>query len=470
MKILLSILLPLAIYLSGHAQNKQLLYNFNSQPQSLMSNPGSDITFQKHRGIPLLSGLNIQAGSSGISIFDIFEEGGNINQAIDNAINTLSDRDFFTLHQELEIISFGWQSRQSEIYFSGGMYQETDILLYYPKDIALLAYRGNASFIDEPFEFSDVSFTGELLTVYHFGINKKISGKWQLGARAKIYSSIANVTSTSNTGDFITQETPNGPNILSHRIRDADLTANTSGLDFLFDTEQDASAGDFAQRALLSSNLGLGIDVGATYTINNRWTATGSIIDIGIIRHANNIKNYNASGSLTVNGLELEFPATVDGQGTLDYWEELEDQIEENISLDDDLRDSYTTWRPVKFNASLQYGFGRVIGDACDCNNSGGTTRMRHAGVQLYGINRPKGLQGALTAYYDARWTSFLQSKFTYTIDAFSASNFGVLISTKIHNFNFYIAADNLLELPNVAKARSASLQLGIQLVYDPEE
>lgn len=456
--------------LSGFTQNKQLLYNFNTQPQALMSNPGTAITFEKHIGIPLLSGFSIQGGSSGISAFDIFEEGGDINTAIDRAVNTLTDRDFFTAHQELEILSFGWKSRRSEIYFSGGLYQEADVLVYYPRDIALLAYRGNAAFIDVPFEFSDISFTAELLTVYHFGINKKISKKWQLGGRAKLYSSIANVNSTKNTGDFITEDTPNGPNIYAHRIRNAELTANTSGLGFLFNNEEGFSGGDVVKRAILSGNLGLGIDVGATYTISDRWTATGSLIDFGLIRHGNDVATYRASGSFTVNGLELEFPATVDGQGTIEYWEELEDQIEEELLLEDQLSASYTTWRPTKVNASLQYGFGRILGDECDCRASGGGPWVSNAGLQLYSIKRPRGIQGALTAYYDRRWTSFLQTKFTYTYDVFSATNFGALISTKIYNFNLYIAADNILGISNLARTRSASLQFGMQLVFDPKE
>lgn len=464
------IITSLIIGISSFAQNKQLLYNFNSQPQALMSNPGAAITFEKHIGIPFFSGISIQGGSSGVSVFDIFEEGGDINNAIDLAVNTLSDRDFFTAHQTLEVFSFGWKSRQSEIYFSGGMYQEADALVYYPRDIALLAYRGNASFIGVPFEFSDVSLTSELLSVYHFGINKKVSKKWQLGARAKLYSSIANVNSTSNTGDFITEDTPEGPNILTHRVRNAELTANTSGLGFLFDSDQEFNAGDFIGSAILSGNLGLGVDVGATYTIDDHWTATGSIIDFGFISHRKDVRNYKASGSLIVNGIELEFPATVDGQGTLEYWEELEDQIEEELLLEDQLSNNYTTLRPTRFNGSLQYGFGRILGDDCDCRNSGGDTWVNNAGIQLYSIKRPKAFQGAVTAYFDKKWTSFLQTKFTYTYDAFSATNLGALVSTKIYNFNLYIAADNLLGLPNIAKAQSASLQFGMQLVFDPKE
>ena len=45
----------------------------------------------------------------------------------------------------------------------------------------------------------------------------------------------------------------------------------------------------------------------------------------------------------------------------------------------------------------------------------------------------------------------------------------GLLISTKIKNFNLYLAADNLLDYNDVTKARQLSMQMGMQLVFNPE-
>ena len=454
---------------STYGQNKQLLYGLDSQPQALMSNPGAAITFEKHIGIPFLSGFSVNAGSSGVSVFDIFREGGDINTAINDAVFTLTDKDFFTVHQELEIFSFGWKSQRSEIYYSGGVYQEFDVLAYYPRDLALLAYRGNADFIGIPFDFSDLSFTAEALTVYHFGINKKVSETWQLGARFKIYSSIANVNSTSNRGDFVTQRTPGGPNFFEHSIRDAVLRANTSGLAFLFDSEVDSDAGNFVKGALLGRNLGVGLDLGFTHFLNDRWSLTGSVIDLGYIAHRKDVRNYEATSSFTTSGIELEFSGIIDGVEQTDAFQELQDEFEDAIIFEDELEENYTTGRPTKINASVDYGFGRDFDEVCNCLNKESQRWKNKTGLQLYSIKRPKGFQSAVTAYFDRSWGSALRTKFTYTYDAFSATNFGALVSTKIYNFNLYLAADNLFELPNVAKAHSASLQLGMQLVFDPK-
>ena len=72
-----------------------------------------------------------------------------------------------------------------------------------------------------------------------------------------------------------------------------------------------------------------------------------------------------------------------------------------------------------------------------------------------------------ITGYYDRLWGTFLRTKVTYTVDRFSAKNVGVLVSTKINKFNVYLAAENVLDYPNLAKAYNASVQFGFQLVFN---
>lgn len=450
-----------------NAQNKQLLYNVDDLPQTLLSNPGAAISFEKHVGIPLLSGISLSAGSTGISTYDIFQEGGDINTRIRDAIFRLDNKDAFVINQQLEIASFGWKNKFNNNYYSAGLYQETDVIAYFPKDIAVLGYEGNANFLDTPFQFSDVSVAAEIISVYHFGINKEVSKKLRVGARAKLYMSIININSTDNEGFFITRTTPDGPNLLQHQIQDASVTANTSGLRSFID--DDAGPGKALGRAIVSNNVGVGFDIGGTYTFDRHWTATASIIDIGAIFHTKDLRNYRLSGNYTTDGIELEFPDVLDGEELTDYWQNLQDEFEENIPYEDSLSNSYTTWRPTKINASVNRGFGRNLNGDCDCTNSGVDRYDTNVGIQLYGIKRPRGIQGAVTAYIDRTWNRFLRTKMTYTYDAFSNRNIGLLISTKINKFNVYLATDNILDYSNLAKAQSASIQFGFQLIFDPK-
>ncbi|HET8855374.1 MAG TPA: DUF5723 family protein, partial [Salinimicrobium sp.] len=92
-----------------------------------------------------------------------------------------------------------------------------------------------------------------------------------------------------------------------------------------------------------------------------------------------------------------------------------------------------------------------------------------YLGFQIFSIKRPKGFLHAATVSYDKTFSDRLRGKVTYTIDAYSYSNIGLLLSTQLNNFNIYFAADNLLSYGNLAKAHNASLQFGFQFILAEE-
>ncbi|MBT8262902.1 MAG: hypothetical protein KJO05_08780 [Bacteroidia bacterium] len=465
--------LTLALGLSVcFAQNKQLLYGFDEVPQSLMLNPGTKVPQKKHFGIPFLSQLHINGGSSGVSVFDIFGESNvDINTRIRNKIFELKNSDFFTATEQLEIINFGWRAN-NEIYFSGGIYQELDFISYFPRDLAILAWEGNRDYLDYPFNLGEISATADLLTVYHFGANKQLTKKLTAGLRVKLYSSMLSARSVDNQGTFVTTlGGPDSPNIYEHTVTNANVTLNTSGIASLDGMDSSEIPGEIIGRAFFGGNFGLGVDLGATYDINNRLSASASLIDVGMIFHGKDAETYEATGTYTLDGIELIFPPLSAGQPTLPYYDNLEDELEEEIPIDT-ITSGYTQFRPLKVNAALKYSFGKTVGKGaeCDCRNmGGGIDRAQAVGAQFYSIFRPKGPQMAGTLFYYRRLWDFLAAKATYTVDSYSYSNVGLGMVTDLGKFNFYIAADNLLHYGNLAKAKSVSLQLGFNIKIDEE-
>lgn len=141
----------------------------------------------------------------------------------------MKNTDFFTATQQLELINFGWRAK-NEIFFSGGIYQEFDFISYFPKDLAILAWEGNSDYLDYKFDLGEVSTTGDFMTVYHFGMNKKINEKLTVGARLKLYSSMFSYRSVNNTGTFVTRlGDENSENIYEHTVENADVSVETSG-------------------------------------------------------------------------------------------------------------------------------------------------------------------------------------------------------------------------------------------------
>lgn len=446
---------------TSFAQNKQLAYGFEEIPQALMLNPGSVVPQRSHFGIPFLSQIHVNGGATGVTTFDIFgNTGGDINDRIRNKIFEMDNMDFFTATQQLEILNFGWRAEESEIYYSGGIYQEFDFITYFPRDLAILAWEGNRDYLDYPFDLGEVSATGDLLVVYHFGVNKKINKKWTIGARAKLYSSMLSVKSTNNSGTFTTTlGDENSPNIYEHRVENADVKVQTSGITSL----ENSSVGSVLGRAVFGGNIGIGADLGATYKINDRWEASASLLDLGVIFHSKDVEQYHATGDYTLNGIELIFPPLSEGETTFPYYDDLEDEIERELPIDT-ITSGYTQLRPLKVNAGLTYSFGNFVGgQECDCLNQD-IQRAKAVGIQYYSILRPKGPQMAGTLFYYHRIFQWLTWKAAYTVDPYSFYNVGLGGAVDFGKFNFYVAMDNILHYGNIAKAKSVSLQFGFNI------
>ncbi|RED50044.1 DUF5723 family protein [Seonamhaeicola aphaedonensis] len=452
----------------SYAQNKQILYGFTEIPQSLLQNPGGKISNDWYFGIPLLSHIHANGGSSGVTIYDLFAvDGENFNTKLERVVYSLKPTDFFTFNQQLEIVSGGFAfdpSYNKNQYISFGLYQEVDAIIYFPQDYAKLVYEGNQNNINRPFRLDHLNGTSELISVLHIGYNKVVNDKFTYGIRGKVYNSITNINSLNNKGTFITV---NGDNNVYDHIFDLDLSLKTSGLVNLT-TDSDFETKDITKQILFGGNLGLGVDLGFSYQINKQWYLDGSLLDIGFINHGKHVENYELKGNYVFEGINPIFPEVGSGQTADEYWTEIEQEFEDLFTIDT-TKTKYTTWRPIKLNTSLNYTFGKRVSKECDCtfDDSGYLNRI---GLQLYAVNRPKLPQVALTAYYYRRLLNGLSIKAAYTLDSYSFSNIGIGMSAQLGGINFYIMADNFLNFKNIYNAQSLSLQLGFNYIFTKDE
>jgi hypothetical protein len=450
------LLFTLLATISSNSQNKQILYNFTSIPQSLMTNPGSDVHYKWYAGIPFLSGVSTNIGSSGFSAFDLFANNGvDFNAKLRNVVFSTSRKDKLAINEQLEILSGGFKlgDWQSNSYLSFGLYQETDFFAFLPTDYAILALDGNKDYIGKVFNMSDLSARGEMLSVFHVGYNKRVNEKLIWGVRGKIYSSIFNISSTKNSGYFYTVP---GTNSYYDQVILANGLVNTSGFINYTDNYSGNASSDILKKTLLGGNLGLGFDAGLTYYSKKNMQFTASILDVGFIKHTKEVRDYRYKGYYKNEGLTPDFQSLNSNSSYLQAFNDA-------IPLDT-LQTKYTTWRPVKLNSSFQYSFGD--GRSSECNCTGNEVRYKNAvGAQLFAMTTPRLPMMALTAFYRRNFFDSLEMKATYTLDAFSKKNIGLGLSTTIWKVNLYLLADNLLEYKDVSKANSLSFQFGLNIV-----
>src|SRR5690606_10707260 len=218
------------------SQNRQLLYDFHEIPQALMLNPGMKASQKWHVGIPVISGLYVQAGSSGVTVNDLFADDGVdfTTKVQERVLAAMDRRDDFGSTSQIEAFNVGFRGRnRPNDYYSFGMYGELDIISYWPKDFAILAFQGNGGQnIGRDFDLGDLKLRGEMVNVIHFGINRKVDRDLTLGIRAKLYSSIFQFQSLDNSGSFRT--VAGNDNIYRTHLQ-ADMQFQTAGLKEIYD-------------------------------------------------------------------------------------------------------------------------------------------------------------------------------------------------------------------------------------------
>lgn len=456
------ILLSFFFSFCGFSQNKEILYNFTPQPQSLLTNPGADVKYKWFFGVPLLSGISANAGSTGFNAYSLFaKDGVDFSTKVKNVVAATNSNDYVTANQQLEIFTAGFRvgGEESKSYVSFGMYQELDSFIYMPTDLAILALYGNKDYLGKSFDLGDLSAKAELLSVFHVGFNKQVNEKLILGVRGKIYSSIYNGTSTHNSGYFITSQ---GQDLIYNQSIVSNIEFNTSGLSKYLDENYSGDAAsdikdDISQRAFFGGNLGLGLDLGLTYYPKRNIQLTASLVDIGYISHSKDVESYTMKGVYDYKGVITDFNSA----GTLGNAYE---DFKEAIPLDT-LYHKYKTQRPLKFYSSFQYSFEEERQTECDCATDEESWYRSALGIQLFAMSTPKDPMFALTGYYRRRILKGLQMKATYTIDSYSSSNIGLGLTTKIGIVNFYALADNLLEFKDISKANALTFQIGFNIV-----
>ncbi|WP_428231712.1 DUF5723 family protein [Flavobacterium sp.] len=463
-KVYLIVILVFQLY--SFAQNKEVLYNFTAIPQSSLVNPGADVSYKFYFGVPVLSGVSANLGSSSFSAYDLFANNGvNFNDKLRNVINNSSSKDKTQVNQQLELFSGGFRvgGKESQSYISFGVYQEFDFLMYVPKDLAILALDGNRDHIGQSFNLADLNVRAEVLSVFHVGFHKKVNEKLVLGGRAKLYSSGANATSTKNSGFIYTGQNAGTPNIYNQVIA-SNLELKTSGIATFTKDEYDGSIPkDIVHNTFFNGSLGLGIDAGLTYYFKDNLQFTASIVDLGFIKHTKDLETLTYKGIYQYDGVNPSFDPSNEPKNIFDEFEKAIPR--------DTLYNKYTTWRPTKFYSSIQYSWGESRSDdACNCRGKINRKYVNAVGGQLFMMSMPVEPFVALTAFYKRSIFEKLDVKATYTFDSYSNKNIGLGLSGTLGKLNMYFLVDNLLEFKDISKANSMAFQFGFNFVFQDSE
>lgn len=437
---------------------QQLSYAFGESPHTLMLNPGAETNFQYHFGLPVLSNFDLNVGVTGFTLEDLFlADNLGFDGKFRNTLDQLDSDDYININAKIDVLNGGYRY-DDKTYLSFGFYEEIDIIAYIPKDITELFYYGNSNFTNRSFSFSQLNLKADLLGILHAGISRKVNKRLNIGGRVKIYSSSLSVQTRNNSGTLTT--TRNDQNIFRQSLNNINVNIQTSGLI----GSDDKALGDsnkLLSKTFLGGNLGLGFDFGLTYHVTPQLEFSASILDLGFVRHSKNTRNYSVKGDYVFDGIEFEF----DPANPRDYWQELEDDFDDKVPSDE-TQDPYTSWRPVKLNAALKYSFGDMRTKRCFTE-----TYKRYyynaIGFQVHTIMRPLKPQFSFTSFFETSLTEKIHTKFTHTVNDYSATILGSGMTFQWGNVNVFGLVDNMLGVRDLGTASNIIVNFGVTIAVE---
>ncbi len=464
------------------AQNNQILYGFDELPQTLMLNPGAEVTYDKHIGVPLLSNIFIQVGATNknITYNNIYSSSDNYLDVLRNVQNqNLSPDDHFKIYQRAELLNVGFRLNNPKNYLSFGFYQEFDGFAMYPRDIAQLFFKGDDPDGDGvpntnvPHQFNQLTVTGSLMGVLHIGLSKEINDKLTIGGRFKLMSSSLNIDIRNNKGSYSLDDQSA---FYNHQFNNMNVNLNTSGLwnaqgNRVYDEMSNVIKGLF----FINGNVGAGIDLGMTYHFDQDITLTASVLDLNYIKPTEDLAAYQIAEDFELPSPDYYQPTPND---ELNYWENtLQPYYDAGLIPIDTLRgrDYGLMSTPKVFTGISKKFYHNGWGNKTvyrntwcdpydDLNFSDVLTS--EVGLQTYTAFRPSKIVWGVTAFYSRELTQYLNAKVSYTVDQFSAKNIGLGLSTNIRRFNLFLSADNLLDLFQYTNSNYQSVQLGMNFKF----
>lgn len=431
----------LLLNIQASAQYNLTMYQLNEVlPQSHFLNPAFTPKKELHIGIPVLSYTNVYVNNS-FSLNDIIQRVNRDSLVIDYhgyARDNLPSDNYTYINQEASLLYVGFRIPKS--YISITISERVDLNFNYPKELLDIFLSGNAhpDYYGQNTEFTKLNVRGIAWMEYAAAYNRRfLEDKLSLGLRLKYLNGLVSAASGNNIllalqTDIDSREV---------MIRTQDVVLNTAGIEAL-----DGESSDVVQYGLNSSNKGFGIDLGATYQLNEKINLTASVRDIGSINWKDSVINYN------IRNQEYVFTG-IDLTDTDNFMESLEDTLSA-IFEPEETHNSFKTRLSTQFYVGGTYQI----------------TEKSHAGILFQGKTTGKRFGQSITFSYSRAVGKIMNGVINYSLIDWKPVNIGIGL---VFNFGFlqlYGITDNIIPIISPNSGTNTSFQFGMNLNFAKTE
>jgi hypothetical protein len=230
-------------------------------------------------------------------------------------------------------------------------------------------------------------------------------------------------------------------------------------IDFVFDENRFKTSSGIVDFISGKNNIGLGLDIGATYDISDKIMVSAAITDLGFIKWKSDVTNLQVKGQFVFSGFDMEH--VIDGTKTFDeLGQEMLDSLKDKFIVSDS-KDVFTTYLP----------FGVTLGGRYNL-----TDRIS-LGLLSYSRFIGKQIRQSMTLSANINLGNSLSTSLSYTATNHRYDNIGAGLAFRAGIFQFYLLTDKIpimwnsiktdnSTIPLPASWNTINLRLGMNLVF----
>lgn len=470
LKYILTIILTV-IVANASAQNSQVLY-FMNLPQNHLINPALRPSNSIYIGLPVVSGINLNVNNNFVNFSDIIIKGQPKDSLIsflhpdynaDNFLSKIKDHNFLTPEIMIQILGIGF-SVGNDSYVFLDINDRIGGNMVLPGDLFRLALKGNKDFAGSKIDFSSLRGDIKYYREFGAGFSRNFTERLRIGIKGKLLFGIAGISIDNRSLGITVNED------YSHTF-DADLAVNISGpVNVYMDSKNNIDRVDFNDNILNTSagikdffsgkkNMGLGLDIGATYDLTDRIVLSASVTDLGYIRWKKDVTNLKAKNHFEFSGLNML--DVVNGSKTID---------EVGSDMLDSLKNAFVvSSSKVPFTTYLPFGISLA--------GSYNVTKKFSVGLLSYSRIIGKQIREALTLSANLNLGNAFSTSLSYTAENHRYDNLGAGVAFRAGILQFYLLSDRIPVVWNRIKNENSNviipanwntfnLRLGMNVVF----
>lgn len=426
-KYILFVVLLITITFNSFAQQNQMYGNLTRVPQAHYLNPATSPDFKWYIGMPALSALQIGVSNNLFNLNKVLNNTSSDSLQIDYTrfVDNLRKKNYLEFKLQEEILAFGFKLKKH--YFTFSLSEKAHLNFNYPKDLIAFVFKGNGSpeYLGQTADFSGL---GVNMSNYHelaIGYSTELTNTIRVGGKLKMLMGVANIQSKKT--DLTLYTAPESElhdlTINSSLLINANLPGEVFGND-----STGIKTNDFFSS---TKNIGVGVDLGIQYKLNDKITVGFSALDLGFIRWKSSpytIKYTSDNAAFKFSGFEIK---DVFGEGENNFAQDLLDSIQNIFEVSTSESDGYTSFLATNLVASGIYK----------------PTKNDIIGATLMGEFGFKSIHPALSLSYTRKLGKIFQPSICYSFKNRSFTNIGFGFALTLGPFQLYALSDNVLGL-----------------------